>query len=167
MLSRFDVLSQSIKVHRKVRILYGKSGEDNEEALLSPYKIYVYCKENYVAGYCEPEGEIRLFRLDDLRDAVPTEQSYDLTPLLIRAEIFPYLTEEMNSAIIRFDIPSYAQMLDIRAVELVPGTFRVEYMDKDLLIAKLLGCPTGFEILTPRWLHNLTYNRLRRKLGIV
>ncbi|MCD9022587.1 helix-turn-helix transcriptional regulator [Cohnella silvisoli] len=164
-LSRFDVLSDAIREHRKVRIRYGISRDDTVEVLLSPYKIYVYRKENYVAGYCEPEREIRIFRLAELWDTIPSEQVYDLAPLLGRAEIVPYLTDEVNIAIIRFNVSPYGKMLGLRTEETMPGTYRVEYLDKDHLIAKLFACPSGFEIVSPRWLHNLVVNRVRRMVG--
>lgn len=161
-LTRFDVLSDAIRERRKVRIRYGAKCDDAVEALLSPYKIYVYRKDNYVAGYCEPDKEIRLFRLADLWDVSPTDHMYDLAPLLGKAEIVPYLTDEADTAVIRFPVSPYGKMLGLRAEETFPGTYRVHYMDKEQLLAKLFACPSGFEIISPRWLCNLAANRLRR-----
>jgi predicted DNA-binding transcriptional regulator YafY len=165
-LSRFDVLSDAIRERRKVRIRYGAKRDDAVEALLSPYKIYVYRKDNFVAGYCEPDKEIRLFRLAELWDAAPTGHVYDLAPLLGRAEIVPYLTDEADTAIIRFHVSPYGKLLGLRAEETVPGTYRVHYLDKDRLLAKLFACPSGFEIVSPRWLSNLAANRLRRMVRL-
>ncbi|TMV50092.1 WYL domain-containing protein [Paenibacillus mesophilus] len=167
LLSRFDVLSDAIRERRKVRIRYGAKCDDAVEALLSPYKIYVYRKDNYVAGYCEPDKEIRLFRLAELWDASPTDHRYDLAPLLGKAEIVPYLTDEADIAVVRFHATPYGKWLGLRAEEIVPGTYRIHYLDKDQLLAKLFACPSGFEIVSPRWLGNLAANRLRRMVGRV
>ncbi|MCC3373738.1 YafY family protein [Cohnella sp. REN36] len=160
-LGRFDLLNAAIKERRKIYITFMNEQEEEERALVSPYKMYVHRTQNYVVGYCEPAGEIRLFNLTELRGLALTDDLFDLAPLLRHAEVVPFLLNEANIAVIRFDVTPYGRLLGLQVKEVEPSVFHIRYYDTERLIAKLLPVPCRMEIISPAWLRNLVYNRAK------
>ncbi|XEC95990.1 helix-turn-helix transcriptional regulator [Paenibacillus tarimensis] len=161
-LEQFDLLNTAIKKRRKVRITFMNEQETEEQALVSPYKMYIHRRQNYIVGYCEPAGEIRLFKLTELLGLALLEDLFDLTPLLRQAEVVPFLLNEANIAVIRFDVTPYGRLLGLQAKEVQPSVFHIKYYDTERLIAKLLLVPCRMDIISPAWLRNLVINRTKR-----
>jgi predicted DNA-binding transcriptional regulator YafY len=161
-LEQFDLLNTAIKERRKVRIAFMNERETEEQALVSPYKLYIHRWQNFIVGYCEPANEVRLFNLTELLGVTLSEELFDLAPLLRHAEVVPFLLNEANTAVIRFDVAPYGRLLGLQAKEIEPSVFHIRYYDTEKLIGKLLHVPCRMDIISPAWLRNLVLNRTRR-----
>lgn len=163
-LNRFDLLNKAIEKRAKATIAYVDGAGETVRMLLSPYKLYAFHGENFVVGYCEPGGQIRFFALNGLTAVEVTDSGYDLTPLLKQAEIVPELANGANIAYVHLDAPSYAGTFPFRFEPVGGGLFRVEYYDPLRLLAALFASPAGAAVDSPKWLRNLYFNQLDKKL---
>ncbi|CAG7647190.1 helix-turn-helix transcriptional regulator [Paenibacillus allorhizosphaerae] len=94
-LAMFDTLSCAIRSFTKVDVTVVSADDGVLQTIrLSPYHVYAHQLDNYVVGYCEPEGRIRFFAVSRLQKAERTEVPFDLAPLLKDASIVPELLSE-------------------------------------------------------------------------
>ncbi|CAG7625157.1 helix-turn-helix transcriptional regulator [Paenibacillus allorhizosphaerae] len=148
----YKKLHEAAERYNKVRI--SDKEPDMLPLLLSPYKLFAYKGTDYVLGYVEPHHEIRLFPLEQLQDAVVTDQTFEYKPLLSGTWFVQSLLRATKTAVVRFYIPEYAAKLHLPWMPLDHNTFRIEFDDVHYFFSRLLSCPSDFQILSPQWCVN-------------
>src|SRR5690606_10439384 len=74
----FATLQRAIGEHRAVEIDYYGYGRDERSArVIEPHRLYAHEGHGYVAAYCRRATDDRVFRVDRVREATVTDESFD------------------------------------------------------------------------------------------
>jgi predicted DNA-binding transcriptional regulator YafY len=75
-----DTVARSVWKHTAVQIIYHSRSGDHTERLVNPYGVVVYEGNWYTVGYCHLRTDLRVFRLDRITAAQPTDQTFSPRP---------------------------------------------------------------------------------------
>lgn len=162
----FDVLRSGIENLTKVELAYCDIKGVLSHRVVCPYKLFARSGVNYLAAFCELRSEIRVFRLNRIRECRPTGETFTVSPVF-KPEMYsceePLLLQEPYQAVIRLErVPELEAFK--RPPQLVADhTYRIDFYDSGEFLRELLVLSAGFTIMAPNWLRD----RLRRKLDAI
>lgn len=110
--SIYSVLAEAIETSTKVRIGYFSAGSGtHSDRIIQPHGLMNERGAWYVSGQCENAGEIRTFRLDRVREATSTGETFQ-RPAWVNATVAPT-----------------AEGLPVAVLRLAPGSRHTEERD--------------------------------------
>lgn len=155
-------LAESIKVRRSVELSYRSRKRDITERRVDPYGMVHFERFWYLAGYCHLREDVRVFRLDRIRNASPTRARFDVPTSFDAFEV-------VNRAIVSTPFPGTVTCRvrlgcsPVEASRLIPpATAMLEPLEDGVLLTvhypaakvgelalHLLGFPFEVEVLEP------------------
>jgi len=159
----FEILRQAIATRVKVNLSYSNNKGEISRRVVAPYKLFVKSRVSYLVGFCELRSEIRVFRVDRIKDSCLAKEGFMVVSWFNPdnygdVESFNYY--QPYQAQVKFEQPVTAEMLKM-PIEAVEGfTYRVQFFNSVELLRILLALPFDFTIESPGWLRE----RLRKKL---
>ncbi len=72
----YVVMKNAIANKNKVRIKFNSINSGITQRIIHPAELFVYMDKWYVAAFCELRNEIRLFKLDDIKEYEVLDEKY-------------------------------------------------------------------------------------------
>lgn len=73
----YQVVRKSINEKRKMKITFYSVNSGITKRIIHPAELFEYIDEWYVAAFCELRNEIRLFKLEDIKEYKLLEENYN------------------------------------------------------------------------------------------
>lgn len=73
----YQVVRKAINEKRKMKITFYSVNSGMTKRIIHPAELFEYIDEWYVAAFCELRNEIRLFKLEDIREYKLLEENYN------------------------------------------------------------------------------------------
>ena len=73
----YIVMKQAIASKNKVRISFESVNSGLTQRVIHPAELFEYNEKWYIAAFCELRNEIRLFKLDDIKDYKVLNERFD------------------------------------------------------------------------------------------
>ena len=70
------IMKKAIKEKNKVWIKFNSVNSGITERVIHPAELFLYIDKWFIAGFCELRNEIRLFKLEDIKDYKVLEEKY-------------------------------------------------------------------------------------------
>ena len=70
-------MKQAIASKNKVRISFESVNSGLTQRVIHPAELFEYNEKWYIAAFCELRNEIRLFKLDDIKDYKVLNERFD------------------------------------------------------------------------------------------
>ena len=70
------IMKKAIKEKNKVWIKFDSVNSGITERVIHPAELFLYIDKWYIAGFCELRNEIRLFKLEDIKNYKALEEKY-------------------------------------------------------------------------------------------
>ena len=71
------IMKKAISNKNKVKIKFYSINSGLTERIIHPAELFNYLDKWYIAAFCELRNEIRLFKLDDIKDYKVLDEKYD------------------------------------------------------------------------------------------
>jgi len=164
LMQTIQLLSHAVRDCKIVRITYLQQGEESRLSVW-PLRIYAQFQADYMLAYCEQESADQIYRLDDIRQVVVTEQTFDRTGLDSGAikrdpplKLKPYLARiGLNRPLAGSAWHGYPAQ---RVTEL---QYDVQFYDIDSFLQHLLGSEWS-RLESPKWLKSRLISRCEHLL---
>jgi predicted DNA-binding transcriptional regulator YafY len=115
-----DDLRRSVARRRQVRLVYHSFRQQVTERIVDPYALALQWGNWYLVGHCHLRDELRTFRVDRIREAQPTGETFELPAGFSAREYLLRMAEERPATYyrvaIRFD-PDVAHIVRERREE--------------------------------------------------
>ncbi len=72
----YIVMKKAIANKNKVRIKFSSINSGVTERIIHPAELFVYINKWYIAAFCELRNEIRMFKLDDIKEYEVLKERY-------------------------------------------------------------------------------------------
>ena len=96
-------LSQAIVERREIELDYFTSGRNQtEKRRVQPHELFSHRGQWYLQGHCHSRGDVRLFRLDRIRELQLTESKF-VPPVDGKSQEMPGLTGAAEDVRVRFN----------------------------------------------------------------
>lgn len=158
----FDAARAAIEARRVLSVRYRGADGVVVARTFSPYAVLTRYGALSCVAYCDDVGVTGVFPLGRFENVEQTDRPFEVPPLFDldewRDERSP-LRPEPFTAVVRLEDPTDAERLEA-AVASDDGTYRIEFHDSGAILAALLACRSGFEIVAPRWLRERLLRRL-------
>jgi predicted DNA-binding transcriptional regulator YafY len=127
---------------------------------IRPYAVVTRLGGLVCVGYCEELGLTQVFPIGRIERVEQTGDGFAV-PAYLRARSWPVGTVAPQPfvAVVRLDDPADAERIE-SAVALGDGAYRIEFHDARSMMSALLACPSGFEVVSPKWLRARVADRL-------
>lgn len=73
----YVVMKKAIANKNKVKIKFESVNSGTTRRIIHPAELFVYLDKWYIAAFCELRNEIRLFKLDDIKEYKVLEELYE------------------------------------------------------------------------------------------
>ena len=73
----YIIMKRAIVNKNKVKIKFFSINSGLTERIIHPAELFNYLDKWYIAAFCELRQEIRLFKLDDIKDYIVLEEKYN------------------------------------------------------------------------------------------
>lgn len=73
----YQVVRKAINERRKLKITFYSVNSGTTKRIIHPAELFEYLDKWYVAGFCELRNEIRMFKLDDIKEFKLLEEKYN------------------------------------------------------------------------------------------
>lgn len=73
----YVVMKKAIANKNKVKIKFESVNSGTTRRIIHPAELFVYLDKWYIAAFCELRNEIRLFKLDDIKEYEVLEELYE------------------------------------------------------------------------------------------
>ena len=70
------IMKKAIKNQNKVKIKYYSANSGVTQRIIHPAELFMYIDKWYIAAFCELRDEIRLFKLDDIKEYEVLNEKY-------------------------------------------------------------------------------------------
>ncbi len=154
-ITQYNILKKAVYELKKVEMVYINLGNMKTRRVFCPYRIFMKNNNSYVVGYCEFRNEIRIFRLNRIREIRITEhnfqivQGFDATQY---GEDLRFDYRDPYQAVIAFDRKIAPGELDVDPVPAANGACVIRFTSSCQLISSLIRLNVGFKIHHPDWL---------------
>lgn len=160
----YKILSQAQEEGYKVEIQYTNAGGVNSRRVFCPYHFFCQGSWGYVAGFCELRQEVRVLKLERIRDCMVLNQRFQVVPWFdpdAYRKGFDY--RKPHEAVVKTDGDIMKTGLQVLARE--PGKYAVKFTDSGKLLSTLLTHVSSFTIIEPNWLRLRLQVRLQKVLA--
>lgn len=162
-ISVYEALRKAIANRRKTKITYCNAQNIENVRLYCPYLIFTKDRMDYVVGYCEFRADIRIFRLERIKNIELVNEEFQIVSYFDQT-----MYESNNSFMLRSPYQAILRISDatklsdqgIKVNRLEDGTYRAEFSNSGKLLHKLMVLEEEYSILSPVWLKE----RLRLRL---
>ncbi|MTI96576.1 MAG: WYL domain-containing protein [Firmicutes bacterium] len=158
----FKALKQAQHSQTKVKLIYVNAGNHRSTRVFCPYKIFSSKATAYVVGYCELREDFRTFRLERVREVVPTGERFQVKPDFDSNAYtgdFKFDREPFH-AVVEFQWPPLA-LPGLQTERIAQRTLKIEFQTSTELLGALLGVRGWFQIQSPSWLRRNLHQRLQ------
>jgi len=73
----YKIIRKAINESRKLKITFYSVNSGTTKRIIHPAEMFEYLDKWYVAGFCELRNEIRMFKLEDIKDFKLLEEKYN------------------------------------------------------------------------------------------
>ncbi len=159
----FQDLKEAILQKQKVSIKYINSSYQESRRIFCPYKIFYNNFHNYVVGYCELREEIRIFRLDTIKELRLSEEKFSVVSYFDVGKYnnqYSFDFREPYQAIICFE----EQPIDMSFIinHKSSEDYIIQFYDSAGLISELLALDYEFKIKRPQWLKEKLLKKIKK-----
>ena len=162
----FDLLKIALKKSKKVDMNYQNAEFKDTRRIFCPYKLFYQQKRNYVVGFCQLREEIRIFRLDRIKNLLLLDEKFEKVSFFREEDYSEDLSFSFRSpykAIIIFDKVEDANGLQYNIRYRGNGSYEVEFYNSQEFLLDIMGRSLSFTIKYPNWLKN----KLKEKIGLL
>ncbi len=158
-----DLFQEAAGLCRKVKFHYRNASHESSERIVHPYKVFNKEMVNYVVGFCELRGEIRVFRLSRASRLQVLEESFQVLSHFDEKAYGPqkgFLYKEPYTAIVEFEKPVDTTKFRFQARLADNTACEIYFYNSDEILSELLSQNLSFSIRSPRWLKTKLKDRL-------
>ncbi|MBX3082618.1 MAG: YafY family transcriptional regulator [Anaerolineae bacterium] len=123
-------------------IQYASADGEVTQRVIAPYGLVLHSRTWYIPAYCYLREETRLFRLDRIRAAVPTDRHFEM-PADFDAAAFIFERLARIPGLFTFEVIVHAPLATVREV-IPPDTAQVEALGEDTLVTCYSDDPHWF-----------------------
>jgi predicted DNA-binding transcriptional regulator YafY len=162
----YKLLSKAMQSRHKVEIEYVSAAGVKSRRIICPYKFFCQGDGNYVVGYCELRGEVRIFKLERIRGALVRDEEFTIVPWFDPEEYkddFNYRRPYV--ALVKTQGENQLRKAGLRVSPSgEPQVYRVEFTNSSKFLAAIIAGVEQFTLLSPRWLRQRFCSRLQKMI---
>lgn len=153
-------LRRAIDGRRVVAVGYRGSDGLLVRRTMWPYAVVTRFGQLSCVAYCEELGYTHIFPIFRFERVAQTGAAFEVAPHVRPADYDrSTIPPQPFVATVRLEDPADAERLEA-AHALDDGLYRIEFHDAQSILSALLACPSGFEVLAPKWLRSRLMRRL-------
>lgn len=158
-IEKLNLLAESIKYRKKVRLKYRDQHIGEIEYIIFPYRLFNKNRTDYLYCYCEEINEYTNLRIDRITNMWMIEDYFEVSfDYIEKANLATIEKDPFTAKIKCKEEPTFINP-EFRVFEIENFIYQIHFYDVDAFINELLYMDKWEEIISPNWLKRKIKNR--------